>query len=166
MNLRSQSGLTLIELVIGMAITAVVLAALSSVVMGANALSRTWGQRTYLVETAQLLPNQLQADAHRYVPCSVTSAGNELHLCLPGGREMVTYTAGGACPCDLVRTDQVLGSTTVVVRGMTSPPSFTTTCSVQGSVDFGSIAAALTYQGGTAAEPPVVVYYRAPTGTC
>lgn len=166
MNLRSQSGVTLIELVIALAISGSVMIALTSVVMGANLLGNTWGQRTFVAQAAQMLPNQLQSDAHRYVPCSGARGGQDLHLCLPAGTEMVSYTVQGGCPCDLVRTDRVLGSTTVVVRNMPSPPSFTTACSVQGAVDQGSITVALTYAGDFHPEVPVVVYFRAPAGTC
>ena len=169
MSLRSQSGMTLVELIIAMAITAVVLAALAGVVFGANLVSNSWGQRTYLAETAQLLPNALQADVHRYVPCGT---GAELDLCLPAqaggpvGPKMVTYTAGSGCPCDLVRVDSELGTRTLVVRGLEALPSFTASCAQSGGVDSGVIAVTLRYHGDAVAEPPLEVFFRAPYGGC
>ena len=166
MSVRSQSGYTLVELIIALTITASVMAGLSGVVFGANLISGTWGQRTYLAQTTQLLPNRLQVDAHHYVPCSGQPVGGELHLCLPGGPEMVTYTAGTGCPCDLVRTDRQVGSSTVVVRGLQAPPTFSATCSPSGGVDAGSISLTLKYHGDSSAQPPVQVFFRAPLGSC
>lgn len=162
MSLRSQSGMTLVELMIAMAITAVVLAALAGVVFGANLVSNSWGQRTYLAETAQLLPNALQADAHRFVPCRT---GAELDLCLPGGPTMVAYRASAGCPCDLLRVDN-LGRETVVVRGLAQPPSFTASCAIAGGVDSGVITVLLQYHGDTAPAPPLPVPFSAPLGSC
>lgn len=166
MNLRSQSGMTLVELVLAMTITAAVLAALTSVLFGANLVSSAWGQRTYLAEAAQVLPSALQSDVHRYVPCPGQPGAN-LNLCLPGGTApMVTYSAAPGCPCDLVRTDRQLGTSTLVVRALAQAPSFTATCATVGPVDSGSITVVVRYHGDTAPQPPMVVYFRAPAGAC
>ena len=163
---QSQSGMTLIELILAMAVTALVLAALGGVVFGANMVTRTWGQRTYLSETVQLLPSSLQADTHRYVPCSGQPTGTDLHLCLPGGPEMVTYSSGNGCPCDLLRTDRQFGSVTLVVRGLEAPATFAASCTTAGAIDRGSVSVTVRYHGDAATQPPVQVFFKAPAGSC
>jgi prepilin-type N-terminal cleavage/methylation domain-containing protein len=163
---QAQSGMTLVELILAMALTAVVLTALVGVVFGANLVTSTWGQRTYLSETAQLLPSSLQADTHRYVPCSGQPAGTDLHLCLPGGPEMVTYSSGPSCPCDLLRTDRQIGSVTLVVRGLEAPVAFAASCTTEGAVDRGSVSISVRYHGDAAPQPPVQVFFKAPAGSC
>ncbi len=163
---NSQSGMTLVELILAMSLTAMVLAALGGVVFGANLVASTWGQRTYLSETVQLLPSSLQADTHRYVPCSGQATGTGLHLCLPGGPEMVTYSSGTSCPCDVVRTDTQAGSVTLVVRGLAAPADFSASCATGAAVDRGSISVTVRYRGDAAPQPPVQVFFKAPAGSC
>ena len=167
MKHRYQRGLTLVELVITMAVTAIVLVGLGGVVFAANEVSNAWGQRTYLSQETPLLPNALQADAHRYPPCDPAGPGSSsLRLCLPSGVAAVTYAANGACPCDLMRTDELTGGRTVVVRGLLEQPTFTSACAAAGSVSAGSISLSLRYHGDAATQQPVVVYFRAPAGRC
>ena len=165
MKHRGQRGLTVIELIIAMAVTSIVMVALVGIVFAVNQVSTAWGQRTYLSQAAPLLPNTLQADAHRYVPCN-SGVSSSLQLCLPNGQPAVTYAAGGSCPCDLTRTNQLTGSRTVVVHSLLDKPAFTTTCAPAGGVTAGSISVQLRYQGDAALQAPVVVYFRAPAGGC
>lgn len=166
LDLRGQSGMTLIELVLALAITSIVLLALSGVVFGANLVSSSWTRQTRFTQTEPLLPDRLQADAHRYFPCTGAAAAHELRLCLPGGQEAVAYRVRSACPCDLVRTDSLSGGSALVVRNLEAPPDFAATCRPAGPVAAGSISITLRYQGDAAPRPPVTVYYRAPAGSC
>lgn len=166
MNRRCQRGITLVEMVIAMSVTAIVMVALAGVVFAANEVSRAWGQRTYLSQETPLLPNALQADAHRYPPCGAAGSGGALRLCLPNGEPAVTYAATGSCPCVLIRTDELSGSRTVVVRGLLEQPTFTTSCTPAGPVSAGAISLSLRYHGDAAPQQPVVVYFRAPAGSC
>jgi prepilin-type N-terminal cleavage/methylation domain-containing protein len=163
---RGQRGLTLVELIIAMAVTSIVMVGLVGIVFAVNQVSMAWGQRTYLSQAAPLLPNTLQADAHRYVPCSSADGSSSLQLCLPNGQPAVTYAASGSCPCDLTRTNELTGSRTVVVHGLLAEPSFTTNCAPAGGVSAGSISIRLRYQGDAGLQAPVVVYFRAPAGGC
>jgi prepilin-type N-terminal cleavage/methylation domain-containing protein len=163
---RGQRGLTLIELILAMAVTSFVMVALVGIVFAVNQVSMAWGQRTYLSQAAPLLPNTLQADAHRYLPCNSGATSSSLQLCLPNGQPAVTYAAGGSCPCDLTRTNELTGTRTVVVHGLLEQPAFATTCAPAGGVSAGSISIRLRYQGDAALQAPVVVYFRAPAGGC
>jgi prepilin-type N-terminal cleavage/methylation domain-containing protein len=166
-NLRDQRGMTLVEMLIAMSVTAIVMVALAGIVFAATEVGITWGQRTYLSQETPLLPNALQADAHRYPPCDPAGSGSSsLHLCLPNGLAAVSYAANGACPCDLMRTDELTGARTVVVRGLLEQPAFTTACAPAGSVSAGSISLRLRYHGDAVPQQPVVVYFKAPAGRC
>jgi type II secretory pathway component PulJ len=165
-KLVDQRGTTLVELMIAMSVTAFVMVGLAGVVFAANEVSRAWGQRTYLSQETPLLPNALQADAHRYPPCDPSGSSSSLRLCLPNGVPVVTYAAGSSCPCELTRTDALTGRSGVVVRGLLEQPTFTTACTQAGSVSAGSISLRLRYHGDAAPQPPVVVYFRAPAGKC
>lgn len=166
MSWRSQRGTTLIELVVAISVTAVVIVGMAGIVFAANQVTRVWGQRTYLAEAAALLPNRLQADAHAYVPCKGSPDGAELHLCLPDGEEAVVYAASGNCPCEVTRTDHLAGTRESVTRNLVEPPLFQTSCAAAGPVAAGRITMTIHYGGDLAAQPPLVVPFRAPLGGC
>jgi len=175
-NLASrQEGLSLIELIISMAITSIVLSVLTGVVFGAYQINRTWGQRIYESGAEALLPNALQADAHQFSVCPGSADSYRLPMCLPGTSALVaTYSTDPGCAgsCDLLRT-RADGSATVVARGLTQRPQFSTSCaagsaSVAGTLTVTGLAFPPGTGGGAipAPQPPLVVYFQAPIGGC
>jgi hypothetical protein len=167
MNWKSQSGMTLVEVVISMGVTAIVLVGLVGIVFEANQVSQMWNQRTYLARAQPLLADQLRMDARHFVPCPGSSSSATLHLCLGNGVAAVSYGTSGGCPCDLLRTDASDGSQSVVARGLQQPPTFASSCATTAGVDTGTITVgALRYPGDAAVEPPIVIAFRAPAWSC
>ena len=174
-DLRSQRGLTVLELMIAMAITAAVLSALTGVIFSADDVSRTWGQRVYDAGAEEMLPDMLQADTHRYLVCS--GAGSyTLQLCVPGtSAPAVTYGTDSACSaaCDVVRTLTGDGSQTVVARGLLHRPQFSATCTQSAGATSGVLQVTglifppgMGGAGSSTAQSPLVVYFNAPLGGC
>lgn len=174
---RSQKGLTLVEFVISMAVTSLVLAGLTGVVFATYQVTRTWSQRVYEAGAEELLPEALQADAHRYLACSPTADAFVLELCLPGTRSRaVTYATPSGCDaaagCDLVRGIPD-GSQSIVARGLKQRPRFTVTCTAGAASTSGVVTvtglvfpAAAAAADPAARQQPIVVYFSSPAGGC
>jgi len=173
---RSQRGMTLVEMVIALAVSSLVLVAITGVLFGAFDLTRTWGQRIYESGAANLLPDQLQADAHRLAPCPGSPDTFQLQLCVAGSASpVIRYDTAAACSasCDLVRTYLPAGTTTVVARSLEQRPQFQVACAAPGAVTSGQLTVlGLRYPPGDGGSPrpgvleSVVVFFRAPAGAC
>ena len=78
MNVRSQHGQTLVELLIGIAITGIVLAAVAGLLYTVSDRFAGWGTRLDAATDGFGLAAALQADGHRYRPCG---SGTSLTFC-------------------------------------------------------------------------------------
>jgi prepilin-type N-terminal cleavage/methylation domain-containing protein len=169
---RGQSGMTLIELLIGMAVTSFVLLGLSGVVTVSYRVMDLWSQRIDESQTVDQLASWLQQDTHRYVVCG--NDGTTLQLCVPNSADQPVVTYASTCTggsCDLTRQDGAGGSR-VVGRGLASQPTFDMDCTQSANVDTGHLTVSnLTYlSAGSTSQAPLrsglSLYFRAPTGAC
>jgi prepilin-type N-terminal cleavage/methylation domain-containing protein len=90
-----QRGETLIELMLALAITGLVLAGLAGVTYTVSDRFEHWAERITAASAGSAVAATVQADSHRYVPCTVPAAGQaQLVLCSPlDCRPAVTYAA-------------------------------------------------------------------------
>jgi type II secretory pathway component PulJ len=172
--------MTLVELLMAMTVTSIIFLGITGVLMVGYHLAALWGQKITEAESVNQVTGWLDQDLHRYVPCPQQVAG-ELHLCLAnqvGASALVTYTtssaAGGGCPCTMFRADAVSGARFIVTRDLVAQPSFTTSCSNSSTgsqtgyvrIDSLQYEPASDAPAPAASPPPMIVYFRAPLGSC
>jgi hypothetical protein len=164
MKTRRQHGLSMVEVVIALGVTASLLVGLTAVVMAANRAYVNWNQRLYVASASVQFPAQLQADSHRFLPCS--GDGPSLDFCLPTGAVVVSYRSSTPCPCNVLRTEAG-GVATVVVRSLVQPPLYQPECSPGGSVAAGYISiTGIQFPGDSGPRPPLHIFFRTPLGNC
>jgi len=115
---RRQRGETLIELMLAMAVASLILAGLAGVTFTASDRFERWSDRVTAASTGSAVAAMVQADSHRYVPCTPQAAHlSELALCSPlDCRPEVVYTGKiAAGTYVLVRREQ--GAETPLARG-------------------------------------------------
>jgi prepilin-type N-terminal cleavage/methylation domain-containing protein len=177
---RDQRGMTLVELLVAMTVTSIVLLGITGVLVVGSHAAGLWGQKISEAQTANQLAGWLEQDLHRYVPCS--SPGGKLDLCLPDAQlktplsVAVRYTTSvpaGGCPCTVDRTDMQTLTRSLVTRDLVRAPTFRPTCASGGGTEIGFVEIdGLVYKpAGQApapltAPPPLLLYFRAPLGTC
>ena len=105
MKPRSQSGQTLVELLIGITVAGMVLAALAGLLYSVSDRFSRWGERLDTATDGFGLASALQADSHRYAPCPL-QGGGELQFCQP--------TAD--CPQAVSYSSQLSGDTYSILR--------------------------------------------------
>lgn len=157
MTVRNQRGQTLIELMIGIAITGLVLTALGGLLYTVSDRFAGWGNRLDTATNGFGIASSLQADSHRYVTCQAGD-GTTLTFCLPtpGCISKVTYAASlrsgtnNDHPWVLTRTEET--KTTLMARAV-AQPRFTDT---GGVIRVYGIDTSLT----------VTVFYHAPVRQC
>jgi len=164
MRRKGQDGAVLVEVLVAMAVTALVLLGLSSVVfVGSNAYQAWAGP----IKAAQagpplgILAATIQGDAHRLVPCHPSATPSPtLDLCHPnpisGGscQVVVRYesTGSGATGVQLLRETWSLApcaqtSQVTVLRDLTGTPTFAvSSCSGVSTSSALITVSALTYQ--------------------
>ncbi len=162
MRLRDQRGQTLIELLIGIAVTGLVLTALGGLLYTVSDRFAAWGNRLDSATNGFDLAAALQSDSHRYVPCGA-SGGSGLTLCPTTNGCSTTdplavhYNSQGPASNQagrvvVTRTVGNTGKTATRVGTFDTPVTFT----------FG--AGAIQVWGGVAQE--LIVYYHAPVPKC
>jgi prepilin-type N-terminal cleavage/methylation domain-containing protein len=170
---NSQSGMTLVELMVAMAVGAIVMTALVGVVFAAANVSNAWSQRIYDARLDPLFSTQVQSDARRFLACS--EDGPSLTFCTTDGRTAVTYTTASSCPCDVTRTVYAqdysgnlhLVGSSIVARGLQAPPQYRPECIQEGAQSEGYVLiSGVQYPGDSSARPNLAVFFRAPTGSC
>jgi type II secretory pathway component PulJ len=171
--------MTLVELLVAMTVTSIVLLGITGVLVVGSHAANLWGQKISEAQTANQLAGWLDQDLHRYVPCS---SGAELDLCLPNAPSKtpqdaaVRYTTSvpsGGCPCTLERTDVQTQARSLVTRALVRSPSFSSKCTSGAGAEIGFVEVdGLQYRPAgqapapVAPPPPLVLYFRAPLGSC
>jgi hypothetical protein len=172
--------MTLVELVVAMSIMSILLLGIGSVLFVGYHAASLWSGRIVQSEAINQLSGALDGDVHQYVPCSwQPTEGPRLDLCLPSamgaGPAYSAVSAGGGWT--IVRKGLTAGTPpTVLARGLAQPPGFIASCHEASNVDSGyigvqgllyrALAAAPTPDGAVASPPTLVVYFRAPHGSC
>jgi Prokaryotic N-terminal methylation motif len=157
---RSQAGLSIVELIVGMAITSILMLGITGVVFSANTAYSGWIDRIETSGTGDVLAAELAADSHRYVACS--KSVNQLDFCIPGASgtaPVVSYRTSGT-PYSVMRVASPSDSR-VVVRNLDAPLKFRVTCAEAKNVDFGFISVA-----GLPGRVDLRVYFQAAIGEC
>ena len=151
----------MVELIVGMAVTSILLVGITGVLFSASSAYNGWIDRIETSGTGDVLATALAADSHRYVPCPASTA--QLDFCLPGSSPAVTvvsYRSPAPAPYTVLR---VVSPTTsrVVVRGLAAPLAFHVTCRELGNVDVGFISVL-----GLPGRSDLRVYFQTARGDC
>jgi prepilin-type N-terminal cleavage/methylation domain-containing protein len=160
MRVRSQSGMTLVELLIAMAVTTMVLVGATGVLFRVSDRFQAWEDRIADASAGAAMAAAIQNDSHRYVVCHPTDHVPELDFCIPSTTsQVVTYqVVGTSPPYSILRTEN--GRSVLVARAMHGRPVFWSECRVGPGTISGHIHV---YQyrdvGGS---ENFSVYYRAP----
>jgi hypothetical protein len=173
---RAQTGQTVVELLVGMAVSSLVLGALVGLAFAVQGAFRHWDepiQQAQVSENIAPLLASIQADGERYI---ASQSGAELVFCQPGGEGKVTYeTVRGSMTVQRV-SDNGTGATlpgtptptpaTIVATGLASMPSYSiipaTSPSPSGAVSTTEVLVTVGNQVATA----YAVYFRGPVGSC
>jgi len=154
--LRSQSGQTLVELLVGIAITGIVLAAVAGLLYTVSDRFAGWGARLDTATDGFRLAGALQADGHRYRPCG---SGTTLTFCRTVGDcsptlPAVTYwsTQVGGTEFLIKRTEGDKVALVGRAQAASKPPYFT----------YDPNANAIHVQGLSSTLRDLVVFYHPP----
>jgi prepilin-type N-terminal cleavage/methylation domain-containing protein len=155
-NLQSQRGQTLVELLVGIAITGIVLAAVAGLLYTVSDRFAGWGARLDTATDGFSLAGALQADGHRYRPCG---SGTSLTFCRTVGDCSPTVPAVIYWSTQVGGTDYLIKRTegdkvTLVGRAQAAPnpPWFT----------YNPNANAIHVQGISSTLTDLVVFYHPP----
>jgi prepilin-type N-terminal cleavage/methylation domain-containing protein len=145
MRRRGQSGMTLVELLVSLAVTSILLVGLSGVFFNVTARYQRWIDRLNTASTGSGLAASLQADSHRYPPCGNVDNVTTLKLC-PADTATdertwaVRYVVSGRAPYVITREVSTGGSPTFMVRSADPvPPFFWAECIPHGATVSGHI---------------------------
>ena len=153
MTVGGQRGQTLVELLVGLAVTAIVLGAMTGLLYTVSDRATRWGDRVNQASNGFALASALQADGHRYtVPCT-NGYVQQLRLSMPGTGAQVTYASIGNASDGWVVTRTEGSRTAASVGRLRSQPAF--------SVGGGAIHISEVVQTGD-----MLVYYRPQQGSC
>ena len=135
--------MTLVELLIAMAVTAILMFGLAGVFLNATSHYQDWADRIADGSTGDILAANLQADSHRYVPCGQHQWVTQLNLCtaydLNPTDAAVRYAVSSAAPYIVTRQTPST-SAAFMARSQTSrQPQFWVDCSDNGSTVSGHI---------------------------
>jgi prepilin-type N-terminal cleavage/methylation domain-containing protein len=177
---KGQRGMTLVELVVAMSIMSILLLGIGSVLFVGYHAAGLWDQRIAQSQALNQLTGALDEDVHQYVPCPWQPAqGVRLDLCPPtspaAGPAYSAVSAGGSWT--IVRKGLTADAApTVLARNLARPPEFVARCHVAANVDTGYVGVqglhyfppplAPTADAAFTSPPPLVVYFRAPRGSC
>jgi prepilin-type N-terminal cleavage/methylation domain-containing protein len=136
---RFQAGMSMVELIVGMAITGILLVGITGVLSAANGAYTNWIDRIQTSGTGDALAAALAADSHRYVSCS--SSSSRLDFCVPGSSPsapVVSYINAAPAPYTVMRVASP--SSRVLVRNLAAPVAFQVSCRQAATVDVGYIS--------------------------
>lgn len=151
----------MVELIVGMAVTSILLVGMTGVLFSASNAYNAWIDRIQTSGTGDVLAAALAADGHRYVSCSKSTS--QLDFCLPGASPavpVVSYMDPAPAPYSVMRV-QSLTTTSLVVRNLSAPLVFHVTCSEAGNVDVGFISVL-----GLPGRSDLRVYFQTARGEC
>lgn len=170
MRWRRQRGMTLVELLVAMAVTAILMVGLAGAFLNATSHYQDWANRINDGSVGDILAANLQADSHRYVLCGPHQFVSQLNLCwtydLNPADAAVRYAVSSAAPYIITR-QTAQASAAFMARGQTSQqPQFLADCSANGSTVSGHINVYYLRSGdgagGTNQAQNFMVYYSAP----
>jgi hypothetical protein len=159
-NRRSQAGLSMVELIVGMAVTGVLLLGITGVLFASSAAYNNWIDRIQTSGTGDVLAAALAADSHRYVSCSTSSS--QLDFCVPGSSPappVVSYLSAPPAPYTVLRVASP--SSRVMIRDLSARVAFHVTCNQAGNVDVGFISVT-----GLPGRSDLRVYFQTASGIC
>jgi hypothetical protein len=123
--------MTLVELLVSMAVMAVLMAGLGTILSNVTSRYQGWVDRIQAAQTAAGLAANLQEDSHRFVICSPFGQNlYQLDYCLPQdlNTPQVRYQVSTA-PFVITRQQPVGGTAEFMARGQTSTrPTFWADC--------------------------------------
>lgn len=155
-NRRSQAGISLVELIIGMAVTSLVLSGVVAIVFTLTNSYNAWVGRVGNASNGDVLAAAIQADAHRLIACPASTS--ELDFCQVDGTKVVTYRTQGPGPFTVTRSTGGTSSQ-VVVRGLATGPTYHVDCDGSAGADSGYVEA-----DGISGLGVLRVYFRSPLG--
>jgi hypothetical protein len=160
----------MVELIVGMAVTSILLLGITGVVFAANNAYSSWIDRIETSGTGDVLAASLAADSHRYVSCP-TSTSQHLDFCLPGSCltnvgtndpcPQVSYQMSPAAPFTVTRVVGQGSGNRLLVRDLNAPLKFYVTCTEAANVDVGFISVL-----GLPGRADLRVYFQSATGEC
>lgn len=159
MRQRWQRGMTLVELLVSMAVTAILLVGLGSALLNVSGRYQSWVDHLNSASTGDALTAGLQADSHRYVPCAAGALGQRLDLCAPDrpGSVQVTYTVTGTGPYVIGRQAAAAPASAFLARSQ-ALPSFAADCLDSGATISGHIVVRNLRSAGDS----ISLFYSAP----
>jgi len=160
--------MTLVELLVAMAVTAVVLVGLTGVLYDVTGWYQYWGNRLDDASTGAALASALQQDSERYPPCHTSPA--QISFCIPGSETAaVTYTISpSGATYAIYRQDLPGGPLILMTRNATSHTWFWSDCNPAGGTVSGHVHVYEYRTDGRSTEN-FSVYYHAPippNGSC
>lgn len=158
---RRQSGLTLVELMIGMAVGSILLVGLTGVLFAATAVYNNWTDRIATSGTGDVLAAAIVADSHRYVACPAGTS--ELRFCYPHGvpaTAAVVYRNSPRAPYSVTRIAGDVDAR-LLARSLPGPLQFRVACREENSVDSGFVSVV-----GLPSRSDFRVYFVSARGGC
>ena len=145
MRRNGQSGMTLVELLVSLAVTSILLVGLAGVFFNVTARYQHWVDRLSTASTGSGLAASLQTDSHRYVPCGGFQDVTTFELC-PADTATdprtwaVRYVVSSSRPYVITRELSSGGTPTFMVRSIdTAQPFFWAECIDSGGTVSGHI---------------------------
>jgi hypothetical protein len=133
---RSQAGLSLVELIIGMAVTSLVLSGIVAMVFTLTTSYNRWVEKLGNASSGDVLAASIQADAHRLIACRASTS--ELDFCLVDATVVVVaYRTQGPAPYTVTRING--GGSQLMVRGLATSPIYHVDCDGTASAGSGSV---------------------------
>jgi hypothetical protein len=132
---RRQAGLSLVELIIGMAVTSLVLSGMVAMVFTLTTSYNRWVVRVGNASSGDVLAAAIQADAHRLIACRASTS--ELDFCLVDATVAVAYRTQGPAPYTVTRING--GGSQLMVRGLAARPTYHVDCNGTTGAGSGSI---------------------------
>jgi prepilin-type N-terminal cleavage/methylation domain-containing protein len=163
MRHRGQRGMTLVELLIAMAVTAVVLVGLTGTLFTATTWYQYWADRLDDASTGAALASALQQDSERYPPCQTSRTS--VSFCLAGSETpAVTYTLSPSGGSYAIYRQSVPGGPVILMaRGATNATYFTSDCFPAGGTLSGHVHV-YQFRSDMRSIENFSVYYHAPPG--
>jgi prepilin-type N-terminal cleavage/methylation domain-containing protein len=169
MRRRGQRGMTVVEVLVAMAVTAVVLVGLTGVLSDVTGYYQDWADRLDDASTGAAVASAIQQDSERYIPCHTTS--RRLDFCVPGSNSTAaTYAISpDGSAYSILRQSLPNGSTVLMARGATAATWFWSECILGPGTVSGHVHV-YQFRGDTQTKlENFSVYYHAPIppgGSC